>query len=178
MSALISITEDDLVDDLGAFADTLVDFEVVRGQVNRVPTPKGSEYAVITPMGVVGLSTVRTNYDDPTPTTGTREFTRPTQWSAQIDCYGEKAQDAALVLSIALRSQYGCEFLADRGHAQPLHCTEPKQLPFITGENQYTERWSFDAVLQFNPTVTLPQQFADQLHVDLIEVDTTFPPGA
>ncbi|KAG0911567.1 hypothetical protein G6F31_021507 [Rhizopus arrhizus] len=55
MSAQISITEDDLVDDLGAFADTLVECEVVRGQVNRVPTPKGSEYVIVTPMGVIGL---------------------------------------------------------------------------------------------------------------------------
>ena len=95
MSAQISITEDDLVDDLGAFADTLVDCEVVRGQANRVPTPKGIEYVIVTPMGVIGLSTARTNYDDPTPTTGTRAFTRPTEWRAQVDCYGEKAQDRA-----------------------------------------------------------------------------------
>lgn len=178
MSAQISITEDALVDDLGAFADTLVDCEVVRGQVNRVPSPKSSEYVIVTPMGVVGLSLPHTKYADPTPSTGTRSLTRPTQWAAQVDCYGEKAQDRALILSIALRSQYGCEFLGELGRAQPLYTGEPKQLPFVTGENQYTERWSFDAILQFNPTVTLPQQFADSLHVNLIEVDTKFPPGA
>lgn len=177
MSVSITITENELVDDLGAFADTLVDCEVVRGEVNRVPSPKG-DYVVITPMGIVGLSLPTTVYADPTPETGTRTLTRPTQWAAQVDCYGERAQDRALVLSIALRSQYGCEFLAELGRAQPLYTGEPKQLPFITGESQYMERWSFDAVLQFNPSITVPQQFADELHVDLVEVDTTYPPGA
>lgn len=177
MSVSITITENELVDDLGAFADTLVDCEVVRGEVNRVPSPKG-DYVVITPMGIVGLSLPTTVYADPTPETGTRTLTRPTQWAAQVDCYGERAQDRALVLSIALRSQYGCEFLAELGRAQPLYTGEPKQLPFITGESQYMERWSFDAVLQFNPSISLPQQFAEQLHVDLVEVDEKYPPGA
>ncbi|KAG0767335.1 hypothetical protein G6F22_017665 [Rhizopus arrhizus] len=77
------ITEDDLVDDLGAFADTLVECEVVRGQVNRVPTPKGSEYVIVTPMGVIGLSTPRTGYDDPTPTTGAGHGTRAVYRIAQ-----------------------------------------------------------------------------------------------
>jgi len=177
MSVQITITEDDLVEDLGAFADTLVDCEVVRGEVNRVPSPKG-DYVVITPMGMVGLSLPTTVYADPTPETGTRTLTRPTQWAAQVDCYGDRAQDRALVLSIALRSQYGCEFLAELGRAQPLYAGEPKQLPFITGESQYMERWSFDAVLQFNPSISLPQQFAEHLHVDLVEVDEKYPPGA
>lgn len=177
MSVPISITEDDLVEDLGAFADTLVDCEVVRGQVNRVPSPKG-DFVVVTPMGIVGLSLPITAYDDPKPDTGTRTLTRPTQWAAQVDCYGERAQDRALVLSIALRSQYGCEFLGELGRAQPLYTGEPRQMPLITGEHQYMERWSFDAVLQFNPSITLPQQFAEHLHVDLVEVDEKYPPGA
>lgn len=177
MSVPISITEDDLVEDLGAFADTLLDCEVVRGQVNRVPSPKG-DFVVVTPMGMVGLSLPVTAYADPTPDTGTRTLTRPTQWAVQVDCYGERAQDRALVLSIALRSQYGCEFLGELGRAQPLYTGEPRQMPLITGEDQYMERWSFDAVLQFNPSITLPQQFAEHLHVDLVEVDEKYPPGA
>ncbi|MBO9332880.1 hypothetical protein GHR37_27440 [Achromobacter xylosoxidans] len=177
MSVPISITEDDLVEDLGAFADTLVDCEVVRGQVNRVPSPKG-DFVVVTPAGMVGLSLPVTAYADPTPGTGTRTLTRPTQWAAQVDCYGERAQDRALVLSIALRSQYGCEFLGELGRSQPLYTGEPRQMPLVTGEDQYMERWSFDAVLQFNPSITLPQQFAEHLHVDLVEVDEKYPPGA
>lgn len=177
MSVQISITEDELVDDLAAFAGTLVDCEVVRGEVNRVPSPKG-DFVIITPMGIVGMSLPTTTYADPTPGTGTRTLTRATRWTAQVDCYGERAQDRALVLSIALRSQYGCEFLAELGRMQPLYTGEPKQLPFITGESQYMERWSFDAVLQFNPSISLPQQFADQLHVDVVSVDEQYPPGA
>ncbi|WP_447921066.1 phage neck terminator protein [Achromobacter aegrifaciens] len=177
MSVQISITESQLVEDLVAFFRTLVDCEVVRGLPNWVPTP-ARECIVITPLAALGLSLPAMTYADPSPAAGTRTMTQATQWSARVEGYGVRAQDLALTLSIALRSQYGCEFLGSLGRVQPLYTGELKQLPFESAESLTFERWSFDAVLQFNPSITVPQQFADQLHVGLIEVDTTFPPGA
>lgn len=177
MSAQISITEDQLVADLVAFFKTLVDCEVVRGLPNWVPVPP-RECIVITPLAALGLSAPVMTYADPSPAAGTRSMTQATQWSVRVEGYGARAQDLALTLSIAWRSQYGCEFLGNLGRAQPLHAGELKQLPFESGASPAFERWSFDAVLQFNPSITVPQQFADQLHVDLIEVDTTYPTGA
>ncbi|CAB3956113.1 hypothetical protein LMG7053_04915 [Achromobacter ruhlandii] len=177
MSIPVSLTEDALVEALGAFVQVIVgdQVEVVRGQQNRVPPPAG-RYVYITPILAPALSLPRTTYAD-VPSAGTMTLTRPTQWNAQVDCYGDGAQDMALAICIALRSSYGCDALKASG-AQPLYTGEPRQLPFITGEDQYLERWSVDAVLQFNPSITVPQQFADELHVDLVEVDTTYPPGA
>lgn len=177
MSIPVSLTEDALVEALGAFVQMIVGSQVavVRGQQNRVPPPKG-RYVYITPVLAPALSLPHTTYAD-VPDAGTMTLTRPTQWNAQVDCYGDGAQDMALAIGIALRSSYGCDALKASG-AQPLYTGEPRQLPFITAEDQYLERWSVDAVLQFNPSITVPQQFADALHVDLVEVDTTYPPGA
>lgn len=177
MSIPVSLTEDALADALGAFVKVIVGDQVavVRGQQNRVPPPKG-RYVYITPILAPALSLPHTTYSD-VPNAGSMTLTRPTQWNAQVDCYGDGAQDMALAICIALRSSYGCDALKASG-AQPLYTGDPRQLPFITGEDQYLERWSVDAVLQFNPSITVPQQFADELHVDLVEVDTTYPPGA
>ncbi|KAK54004.1 LIC_12616 family protein [Bordetella bronchiseptica] len=177
MSIPVSLTEDALVEALGAFVQVIVGDQVavVRGQQNRVPTPR-SRYVYITPILAPALSLPSTSYAD-VPSGGTMTLTRPTQWNAQVDCYGDGAQDMSLAICIALRSSYGCDALKASG-AQPLYTGEPRQLPFITGEHQYLERWSVDAVLQFNPSITVPQQFADELHVDFVEVDTTYPPGA
>lgn len=177
MSTPVSVTEDALVDALGGFVQVIVgdQVEVVRGQQNRAPSPKG-RYVYITPVLAPALSLPRAKYAD-VPGAGTMTLTRPTQWNAQMDCYGDSAQDMALAISIALRSSYGCDALKASG-AQPLYTSEPRQLPFVTGEHQYLERWSFDAVLQFNPSIAVPQQFAASLHVNLVEVDTKFPPGA
>ncbi|MNT36466.1 hypothetical protein D3C72_1725510 [compost metagenome] len=177
MGVQISITEDQLVEDLATFFKALVDCEVIRGQPDLVPTP-AQECIVITPLAALGLSLPTMTYADPSSATGTLTITQATQWTAQVDSYGERAQDLALTLSIALRSQYGCEFLGQLERARPLSAGEIEHLPYDSGENPNSERWSFDAVLQFNPSITVPQQFADQLHVGLIEVDTTYPPGA
>jgi hypothetical protein len=59
---------------------------------------------------------------------------------------------------------------------QPLYASDARQLQFVTGEAQYMERWGFDAVLQMNPIVSVPQDFADSLTVGLIDVDVVYPP--
>jgi len=177
MSAPISITEDALVDGIGQFIQGIVGtgVEIVRGQQNRVASPTG-HHVYINPLRGVGLALPSVEYDD-APGAGTMSLRRPTEWTAQLDFYGESAQNLALAVAIAWRSSYACDALRPHS-AQPLFCTEPRQLPFISGESQYIERWTFDAVLQFNPKISLPQQFADRLHVGLVEVDTTYPPGA
>lgn len=177
MSVQISITDNQLVEDLAAFFKTLVDCDVVRGLPSWVPAPP-RECVVITPLAAQGLSVPVMTYADPSPAAGKRTMTQATQWSARVDGYGARALDLTLTLSIALCSQYGCEFLGNLGRAQPLYAGELKQLPFESGASQTFERWSFDAVLQFNPSISVPQQFADHLHVGLIEADTTYPTGA
>jgi hypothetical protein len=173
----ITITEKNLLKALGDFISSVVSTEVVRGQVNRVPALPGGS-VVMSPLLSMPLSTTVQTYTD-TSTVHTTNLKRSTQWAAQIDCYGTSANDDAVVISIALRSLYGCDFFKATGlEIQPLYAGDPKQLPLITGENQYLERWGFDAVLQYNPVISVDQQFADQLVIGLTNVGATFPPGA
>jgi hypothetical protein len=123
MSVQISITENQLVEDLAAFFKTLVDCDVVRGLPGWVPAPP-RECVVITPLAAQGLSVPVMAYADPSPAAGKRIMTQATQWSARVDGYGARALDLALTLSIALRSQYGCEFLGNLGRTQPLYAGE------------------------------------------------------
>jgi hypothetical protein len=102
---------------------------------------------------------------------------RSSQISIQIDCYGPTSGDRATVISTLLRDEYACDQFAASGvDMQPLYASDAKQMPLIDGEQQYEERWTFEAVLQFNPVITTPQQSANALTIDLIEVDRTYPP--
>jgi hypothetical protein len=177
MPVTVSITEDNLFKALGEFIKGLVDCPVVRSQVNRVAMPAGDVIEMTTVL-MPALSTPVESYTDEGDI-HTRNLTRSTQWTAQIDCYGDGAGNRATALSVAFRSDYACEQFAATGlQIQPLYATDPNQLPLTTAENQYLERWTFETVFQFNPTICLPQQFADALVIGLINVDATYPPGA
>lgn len=90
MSVQISITENQLVEDLAAFFKTLVDCDVVRGLPNWVPAPP-RECVVITPLAAQGLSVPVMTYADPSPAAGKRIMTQATHWSARVDGYGARA---------------------------------------------------------------------------------------
>lgn len=97
----------------------------------------------------------------------------------QIDCYGPQttettdntgvASDWAQILSATLNDEFGCTALAP-SNLQPLYANEARMIPLVDGEEQYEERWSLDAHFQYNPVVTIPQQSANVLKLDLIDV--------
>jgi hypothetical protein len=176
MPATVSITETAALTVLRSFIMSLVDLDgdhVIRGLRNRAAMPSG-DFVVITPLINVPLST---NVETYTPDGSTASNKRSTQFNVQIDCYGDLAMDRANTLSMMVRSDYACQQFAASGvDMQPLYATDAVQRPFVSGEAQYIERWGFDAVMQINPVVSVPQQFADSLEVGLIDVDVVFPP--
>lgn len=176
MAATVSITETQALTVLRSFILSVVDLDgdhVIRGLTNRVAMPSG-DFIEITPILSAPLATTVQDYDR---TAGTSLFERDTQFSVQIDCYGSAALDRATLLSILFRSDYACRaFSASGFDMQPLYAGEPRQMPFVTGESQYMERWVFDAVIQMNPVVSAPQDFATSLNVDLLNVDVNYPP--
>jgi hypothetical protein len=176
MPATIDLTEQAVFVGLRAFVLdvlTLPANQVVKGQQNRVPMPAGTNFVVITPSGRARLATnVRTYVpsDDPAPADGQRQTQQQTRMDVQIDVYGPASAENAQIISTLLRDAYGCDFL--RPHAcQPLYTGDPRQLPLVTGEQQYLARWMLGATLQFNPTVSTSQQFADIVDITLVEAD-------
>jgi hypothetical protein len=176
MPATVSITETQVLTVLRSFILSLVSLDgdhVIRGLQNRVAMPAG-DFIEITASLSGPLST---NVQTYAPDNSASLNKRSTQLSVQIDCYGVSAMDNANMLSMMLRSDYACQKFAASGlDMQPLYANDAHQMPFVTGEEQYMERWVFDAVLQFNPVVTVPQDFADSLEVGLIDVDVVYPP--
>lgn len=99
---------------------------------------------------------------------GTGQGMQATRVTVQIDVHGPLSADNAQRISTLLRDEYACRFFADqRSDVAPLYASEPRQAPFLNGEKQIETRWTLDAVLQANPVVTSPQQFAGEVTVNL-----------
>lgn len=111
---------------------------------------------------------------------GTNQALAPTRVTIQLDFHdSDGSADNVQTVFTLFRDQYGCAFFEGYPISIiPLYADEPRQAPFINGENQYEDRWTLDVVLQVNPVVSTPQQFADTVTVVLKEIDATFPPGA
>lgn len=176
MPATIDLTESAIFTALIAFVEDVLPISglnVVKGEQNRVPMPAGPNFVVITPSGRVRLATnVRTYVpsDDPAPADGQRQTQQQTRMDVQIDVYGPNAAENVQIISTLLRDTYGCDFLRPH-NCQPLYCGDPRQLPLVTGEQQYLARWMLGTTLQFNPTVSTSQEFADIVDITLVEAD-------
>lgn len=175
MPSTVNVTESDLFAGLRAFLLNVLgsNFQVYKTQGNRVADAIGS-FVMMTPLFIEGLSTSVVTYD---PGADERHDTRTTQFRVQLDVYGPDASANSNIIATLFRSEYATEQMAS-GPLQPFYATDPKQNVMTNSEQQYEDRWTFELYMQFNPTVTSPQQFADELHIGLAEVDTKFPPGA
>lgn len=171
--ATVSITESNVLTALRTFILSLVTCEVVKGLGNRVAMPAG-DFIAMTPVIAPPLATNVSTYSN-VQGAGMQNIERSTQYMVQIDCYGTTAGDRATLISTLLRSEYACNSFAASGFdVQPLYAEDPKQMPIVDGEAQYEERWTFNAVLQYNPVISVPQDFADALNVGLINVPRTY----
>jgi hypothetical protein len=47
-------------------------------------------------------------------------------------------------------------------------------MPLITGEENFEQRWTLNAVLQYNPVTTVPIEFFDEAIVSTINVEATY----
>jgi hypothetical protein len=206
---------------------------VLNGQDNRVPEPSGSDFVMMTPIGVMRLATNEHNTFDCAFTgtisgttldvtvlqfgtiaigatvfgtgvtagttitafgtgtggigtytvsqsqtvasgilaTGQLGVTQRSQVTYQLDIHGTASADNSQAISTLFRDDYAFQSFAASGYAvAPLYCSDPKQIPFINGEQQYEYRWTVDIVMEALINLDLPQQFADQINATLINV--------
>ena len=173
MTAAVSPSQTDIFIALRAFILGLIDCEVVRGLGNGVPMPS-SPFIAMTELYQIRLSTNVASYHDPGDASGTRKVMAPTQYVIQIDCYGPDSSDWATILTTMLRDEYGVKKLAPA--AAPLHADDPKMITLVNGEENYEQRWMLTALFQFNPVVTVSQDFAGAVEIGLVNVDSTYQP--
>ena len=146
--------------------------EVFRAQINRVPEPMGLNFVVMTEIGRRRIGT-----DVETWTTlaagnplNAIAVEQSTDVMIQLDVHGPAGADNAQIISTLMRNNYGCVLFANAGYGvQPLEADDPKQVPFINGEQQYEDRWIVIARMQANPVVTIGQPFADTLDINIFD---------
>jgi hypothetical protein len=104
---------------------------------------------------------------------GSSNVEQSTEIVMQVDVHGPNSADNAQTISTLFRDDYAVQQLATAAIAiAPLYADDPKQMPFTTAAIQFEERWMVDLHLQVNPVVTIPQQFAGALSLDIIDVET------
>lgn len=109
--------------------------------------------------------------------TGSNTVMQSTEVVLQIDVHGPNSANNAQIISTLLRDDYGVEWYQGNAPNQMvLFTSDPAQLPFYNGEDQTEFRWTLEAHLQANITTSVPQQYADVVDVDLINVDVVYPP--
>jgi hypothetical protein len=156
--------------------------EVIRAQDNQVPQPLAADFVVMTIIGRARLATNTVTYDDGGPGLAQeRHALQPTQVTVQLDIHGPESSNTVQIISTLFRDGYGCDqFTASGFDVQPLFCSDPRQAPFLNESQQVESRWTIDAVMQANPVVTSPQEFAADLRLGPVgavkEVDAEFPP--
>lgn len=106
---------------------------------------------------------------------GTETILQPVALTVQCDFHSadlNTSGDMVQTFTTLFRDPYGVDFMEPLG-VVPLYTSEPRQVPFINGEQQVESRWVVDAVMQVNELVTnLPHQFADELEIDVVDVGT------
>lgn len=176
MSATVDITETQLMTWLGNFllAFLPAGTQVVQGQQNRVPMPNG-DFVAMTTVVTPKLATSVSSWQDPGTNPGVEKNQTSTRWDVQLDFYGPSAQQNSMMAGNLVRTDYACRYFEDNGYSlAPLYADEPRNTAMINAEKQYQSRWTLQASFQFNPTITTPLDFAAELKVELVEVDTTY----
>lgn len=177
MTLVVAPTLDDVYTKLGTFIESVVPAGV---PVIQLPVDRASMPPPVP--GFVGMramlqARIMTNLDRWNPADVAPvaiEIEQAVRLTVQLDCYGASAGDWAVMLSTVLRDEYGVTALAPV--LAPLFTDDPRFAPLIDGEEQYERRWIVPAVMQYNPVVSTPMQFADAAEADLINVDVRFPP--
>lgn len=168
-----SLSESDVTNALRAFLMSILPGNVVvmLGQRNRVAPPAGP-FVLMTIILRQQIATNGSRY-----TSSARIVTRQERVTIQISAFGVGAGDRIERIVTLLRDPYATEFFSGVNSAvAPLYADDPRQMAFVNDSHQYEDQWSADLHVQANYEFTIPQQFADKLTIDTLEVDTTYPP--
>jgi hypothetical protein len=163
-------TVDDIMDALAAFILPFVPGgQIVRGQVSRVALPP-DPFILLTEIGQYDIDVPHEYYQQEA---GTATLIGPKRIDVQADFYGSVSGDYCNAVKTAFRTMWGIDQFPE--NIQPLYTSDARQIPLITGEEQYETRWMITLSLQYNPKIVVPQQFADMLTPEgLVPVDVFF----
>lgn len=108
---------------------------------------------------------------------GRKAMTQEAQLSVQLDVHGPQSANMAATITTLMRDEVAADmFAAINPAVSPLYADDPRQMPFVNGENQVESRWIVEAQLQVSQVVSAPQQYADSVVVSpIVPVDQFIP---
>lgn len=150
---------------------------IVQGLQNGVAEPIEPDFVLMIPLGRPRLATNLVAYTNPQGPLGVATIEQATQIDVQLDIHGPNSGDNAQIISTVLRSGFGVYLFNQAGlGVVPLYSEEPRQTPFINGEQQFEVRWIVDAVLQINPALSVSVETAIEVTPEALPVAPTFGP--
>lgn len=166
MSLTLSLTDKQTFTALLQFIESIIPtqdsggnliFDVIRGQNNKVPEPVTNNFVVMTYLHKERLATNTVNYEDLVgSTTSLRHDLTPVKYAVRLDVHGDNAADNTQIIMSMFRSDYAASLFKGVGYdVTPLWCQDPKQVPFLNGEQQVEQRWILEVYLQCNPVITM-----------------------
>ena len=160
-------TVDNVIDALADYINLFATVPVLRANVNRNPTPK-TDFIVLTEILTKPISKPVENYTNTGET-----MIQKQQIDVQVDFYGWAVSDIALAFMGSIRTIWG-----SYNHASwlaLLYCSDIIKSPIINAEEQYEQRWTVTVSMQYNVTMTLPQEtFNTTGVVESIPADIVF----
>jgi len=175
MTATIDIVDQDVYGAIRALLLSILPSgtEVVQGQDNLVSMPLGG-FVTMTSAGQTRLGTNIVSYTPGSSNPGSKTLQPPTQYAVQLDFYGPTSESWAAMTQAVFRDEVATDAMP--ANIQPLYADDPMQMPLIDGEEQYEQRWKLTANVQYNPQITVPQNFGDTFPIGGSSVDVVAPP--
>jgi hypothetical protein len=112
---------------------------------------------------------------------GRHTMLQPADCVYQCDVHGPNSSANAMIIQTTLRDERGCQLFTEVSgplEIQPLYADDPRMVPFPNAEAQWEDRWVVDLHIQANVIVSLGQEFADEVIINLIPVDPFYAPHA
>lgn len=131
--------------------------EIIRGNQNRVPLPKG-DFLLLTELSSEPVETPHYAWKYPEDL---MDITQPYRVAVQCDVYGHNSLDRASVLVAVLTSVVGSYLFPQ--NIQLLHTEDLRQATFVDEADQFLERWIFTVYMQYNPSVEFGMEYAKAL---------------
>lgn len=147
--------------------------EIVQAQDNFVPMPLGG-FVSMNNVGQNRLGRSIVNYADSGTNPGHKKVETHVEYTMQVDFFGPESNAWATTVQALFSDDFAFDLFPV--NIKPLYADGPTQIPLITGEEVYLQRWKLMCVMQVNPVITIDQDFADALSIGVKEIDATFPP--
>ncbi|MFS8371315.1 phage neck terminator protein [Acetobacter indonesiensis] len=170
---LVTPSEQDIYTVVKAWITSVLPFPVIirQGQQNDVAAP-ADPFMLMTIIGRERIATNGWTYTDTA-----RVVVEQTRIAIQISAFGKGSGNLIQSVLMLWRDMNAVDYFKSSGFPiAPLHTSDIRQLGFINAEKNYEDCWSVDLILQANITTQVPQQYANKLTIDTLEVDTTYPP--